>query len=47
VFPVRYRLDFYILFRRKSVFKGLSDTALGLGVGRGAKNPSLQQSGML
>jgi hypothetical protein len=24
VFPVRYELDFYILFRRNSVFKGLS-----------------------
>jgi hypothetical protein len=23
VFPVRYELDLYILFRRKSVFKGL------------------------
>jgi hypothetical protein len=23
VFPVRYELDFYILFRRNSVFKGL------------------------
>jgi hypothetical protein len=24
VFPVRYELDFYILFRRNSVFKGLT-----------------------
>jgi hypothetical protein len=25
VFPVRYKLDLYVLFRRNSVFKGLTD----------------------
>jgi hypothetical protein len=28
VFPVRYGLDFYILFRRNSLFKGLNATGL-------------------
>jgi hypothetical protein len=27
VFPVRYELDLYILFRRNSVFKGLNNIA--------------------
>jgi hypothetical protein len=28
VFPVRYKLDSYILFRRNSVFKGLSGSQI-------------------
>jgi hypothetical protein len=27
VFPVRYELDLYVLFRRNSVFKGLKNMA--------------------
>jgi hypothetical protein len=29
VFPVRYELEFYILFRRNSVFKGLTEKYFG------------------
>jgi hypothetical protein len=30
VFPVRYKLNFYILFKRNLVFKGLNDSTTGM-----------------
>jgi hypothetical protein len=35
MFPVRYELDFYILFRRNSVFKGLTALACSLSLLKG------------
>jgi hypothetical protein len=32
VFPVRYKLDSYIIYRRNSIFKGLNEPAAVRGV---------------